>query len=296
MQIQQLHAFLAVAEDLSFRRAAARLHFSQAALSTQIAALEAHLGARLFQRGRFGTELTDDGRALLPLARTAVAAVAQVEHAARRRIPRVEETLTVGLLADGIGGLTWPVLRTFFKARPEVELHVVHVGFHDALPRLAAGGIDVLLGIGPFGEEDGVATTVGYVSLAAMMPRNHPRAEEATAETEWLAEHLSVRPPDAMGRTWVAYWTMQDLGARPLDRLRLLPFGTPVESMAKFVASGVIGPWPSELPALPSTAARALAVERKAPRQVLISPAAGLAAGQLAEIAQRLFEAHLRQG
>lgn len=294
MQLQQLHAFLAVAEDLSFRRAASRLHFSQAALSTQIAALEAHLGVRLFQRGRFGTALTDDGRALLPLARRAVTAVAQVEQAARRS-PVVADSLTVGVLADGIGGLTWPVLRAFFNARPEVGLHVVRVGFDDAVPRLAAGGIDVLLGIGPFGEEDGVATTVGFVPMAAMMPRHHPRSMEATAEPQWLAEHLSVRPPGTMGRTWVAYWTLQDLGAPPLDRLRTLPLGTTVEAMEKFVASGVIGPWPSDIPAPPNAAARTLAVERKAPRQVLIPHSAGPAARQLAEIARRLFEGHLRQ-
>jgi DNA-binding transcriptional LysR family regulator len=81
MQLHHLHAFLALAQDLNFRRAAARLYISQPAQSAQVAELERLLCVQLFQRDRSGTRLTADGLALVPVARSAVAAMAEVELA-----------------------------------------------------------------------------------------------------------------------------------------------------------------------------------------------------------------------
>jgi DNA-binding transcriptional LysR family regulator len=270
VQLQGLHAFLAVAEDLSFRRAAARMHLSQPALSAQVATLESHLGVHLFSRDRTGTSLTPEGRELLPLARAAVDAAAEVELAARRGAG-FGRRFTVGVLVDGLGALTWPVLRAFIDARPDVDLRIVRVGFDDAVPSLSAGAVDALFATGPFGEEDGVAVTVGTVDVTAIMPRHHPRAEDPTAETQWLVNHVTVAPPPALGTTWSAFWSLQDLGAPPLDRLRVLPSGSSLDAMMRVVSRGVIGAFPDQLPAPPTTVVRELDVPRLAPRQILVA-------------------------
>lgn len=287
MQLHQLHAFLAVAQDLSFRRAASRLCLSQPALSAQIADLERHLGVRLFHRDRSGTRLTGEGAALVPIARSAVAAVAQVELAARRS-PQYRRVFTAGVLDRGVGDLTWPLLRTFHDARPDLDLNVVHVGFSDALSRLRSGLLDVLLAVGPFGEEDGETTTVGETTVPAILPAWHPRADAASADLGWLAARVSVRPPPGMGTTFTAFWTLQDAGGPSVERLRVVDPRSGVIDLLRMVSLGSIGPWPANVPVAPDHRLVPLEVDRAAPLQVVVSRPADPDARQFCELALRL--------
>lgn len=79
MRIEHVLAFTVLAEELNFRRAAARLYVSQPTLTAQIHGLERDLGVVLFERGREGTRLTDDGTALLPLARQVLRSLDDLE-------------------------------------------------------------------------------------------------------------------------------------------------------------------------------------------------------------------------
>src|SRR4051812_38048995 len=78
MELRHLRYFVAVAEELHFRRAAERLYVAQAAVSEQIRKLEAELGVRLFERTHRSVALTDAGAAMLDEAR---GVLRQAEHA-----------------------------------------------------------------------------------------------------------------------------------------------------------------------------------------------------------------------
>ena len=87
MNIDEIQTFLAIAELGGFTQAGHRLHRSQPAISRRLALLEGELGAPMFERIRGGVRLTEAGRAFLPHAEAAVAALkdgseAEKEHAA----------------------------------------------------------------------------------------------------------------------------------------------------------------------------------------------------------------------
>ena len=97
MDFRHLRAFVAVAEERNFTRAAQRLHISQPPLTRQIRQLEQDLGVTLFTRSRTGAEMTCEGAALLDAARAVGAAIGDFETAARALKERQTQTLHVGI-------------------------------------------------------------------------------------------------------------------------------------------------------------------------------------------------------
>ncbi|WP_432512176.1 LysR family transcriptional regulator [Kineococcus sp. SYSU DK001] len=139
--VQQLRCFLAVAEELHFTRAAARLHVAPPSLSQQVAVLERQLRTQLFRRTSRRVELTEAGVRLLPPARRAVEAVDEVEAWAGHRT--AGERLVVGVVAGG--PLPSAVLSAAAGELPDVRWEVRSLGFAEGPDALRAGRVDVVL-------------------------------------------------------------------------------------------------------------------------------------------------------
>src|SRR5262245_57034486 len=96
--LRQLQYAVAVADSLSFRKAAERCHVSQPSLSAQLAQLEDALGVRLFERDRRGVLATAAGQELVERARRALVAADDLVAAARRAGDPLAGTLRIGVI------------------------------------------------------------------------------------------------------------------------------------------------------------------------------------------------------
>ena len=150
-ELRELRYFVAVAEDLSFTRAAERLHVSQPALSAAVSRLEVRVGVTLLRRTTRRVELTAAGRTLLVHARIVLKATASLDGALR--VHRSGGRLRIGIFAHGAGALTLPILQAFESAHPDVQVDVSDVSPLTLVTALVDGRVDVLLAPGELADE-----------------------------------------------------------------------------------------------------------------------------------------------
>src|SRR5215472_18661190 len=122
MELRHLRYFVAVAEELNFRRAAERLRLAQPALSAQIKTLEAELGVRLLERTTRSVMLTPTGQVFLKEANGILEATTHAERLVRKAQLGLVGILRVGVIAPATGPLLANVLRRFHQKYPGVQL------------------------------------------------------------------------------------------------------------------------------------------------------------------------------
>ncbi|MFF1909844.1 LysR family transcriptional regulator [Kitasatospora sp. NPDC058218] len=154
MELRQLRYLVTVVEEGGFTRAAARLHLAQPGLSAQIRQLEKELGQTLLERSSRSVTPTEVGRAVLPYARAALAAVDAVRHAVDEHAGLLRGRVTLGLV-PGATGHAFDVasfLADFHDAHPGLEIALTEDASDRMQAALLAGEIDIAL-LGPPGEE-----------------------------------------------------------------------------------------------------------------------------------------------
>ena len=141
---RDLRYFVAVAEELHFTKAAERLYVSQPALSKQIRMLERQLGTELFERDRQGVSLTPVGVALLPHARSVLAAWDQAWRVAEQAQSERRATLLVGMSTSLARGGLLPAIRSRFTAmHPGATVTLREIGWEDPTAGLASKLTDI---------------------------------------------------------------------------------------------------------------------------------------------------------
>jgi len=195
MELRHLRYFLAVAEELSFTKAAKRLRIHQPPLSTQIRQLEDELGTQLFRRLTRGIELTDAGKLLLEQSRSILKQVEDASAGVRRR-GRGE---TGRVLVGSSGALFHPLIaRALNESRlrypdltidSEVEVTAASL----LLAWLRTGRIDLCLLSVPIEDSDGLAVEpLIEEDCVIALPRGHPLANSGSAGLARLANEKFV--------------------------------------------------------------------------------------------------------
>jgi DNA-binding transcriptional LysR family regulator len=181
--------FVAVAEELNFTRAAARLHMAQPPLSQQIGLLEAEIGVQLFDRSRRAIRLTAAGAALLPEARRLLADLDRTLRSVRRVAEGAVGRLAVGFVPSAANGCLPAALRAHRAAHPGVELVLRELGPDALLRGLHDHSLDVALLYLPVPDPDVVTVAVATEELLLAVPAGHPAAaSDAVALADLGAE------------------------------------------------------------------------------------------------------------
>ncbi|HWE12262.1 MAG TPA: LysR substrate-binding domain-containing protein [Solirubrobacteraceae bacterium] len=177
MELRQLRYFVAVAEELHFRRAAARLHISQPPLSQQIAALEDEIGCRLLERTRRRVELTPAGEAFLRDARATLAELDVAVSTARAIDAGQEGVLRVGFVGSALLSIVPSTVQRFRRARPGVEIELRERSTVEQLRAVSTGLVDVGLVRSPIETDESLHTEVVMRErTVAALPEGHPLA------------------------------------------------------------------------------------------------------------------------
>jgi DNA-binding transcriptional LysR family regulator len=199
MELRQLRYFVAVAEELHFGRAAARLHLAGPPVSQLVRRLERDLGVALLTRTTRRVELLPAGQALLPRAREILAAADGAEHDARSAAAGELGHLAIGFT----GSMTYALLPQLAKAL-RAELPGVVLDLHGEMltptqvDGLAGGTLDLAL-LRPPVRDAGLRTEpAGTEPLVAVLPGEHPLAALAEVPVERLAGEGFVVYPSAV--------------------------------------------------------------------------------------------------
>ena len=191
MDVRQLEYFVAVAEELSFTRAAARCHVAQSALSYQIARLEREQGVTLFERTSRSVRVAAAGELLLHRAR----AVLDELDAARAELAELAGVITGRLRLGMVGstGQAAPVvertLAAFHHRHPAVEIAIRDTGSRHMAEQVRAGELDIAF-VGMFADQLPADLTHRILTdepLVAALPRGHPFADASPADLATLA-------------------------------------------------------------------------------------------------------------
>ncbi|MQY15444.1 HTH-type transcriptional regulator HdfR [Streptomyces sp. RB5] len=204
MDLEAVRTVVTVADAGQFQRAAVDLSLTQQAVSKRVAALERHLGVRLFTRTPHGAELTSDGEAFLPHARELLRAADRAAASIRTRPLRVD-VLTSRSAPTGL-------LRGFHRKHPSVDLEVVTLPDIDAaLAALRAGTLDATFRAVTDPSRrlppDIASTRVLDEPLQLLTGPSHALSSAPSVTLTALREHRIWMPGLRPGSEWAAYYT-----------------------------------------------------------------------------------------
>ena len=188
MELRHLRYFVAVAEELSFTRAARNLNMAQPPLSQQIRDLETELGASLFLRTHHRVELTAAGRLFLNDARDVLSRAGDAVAKVRRAAQGEEGELRLGFVSTAMVDDAVPQLLSDFRSRhPAVALRLEQLGTVQQVQALVGRRIDAGFIRPPVEEPRLVLRTVMREALMLALPLHHPCARNRSVRLQALA-------------------------------------------------------------------------------------------------------------
>lgn len=228
LDLRLVRYFTVVAAHRHFGRAAAELRVAQPSLSRQIRRLEEQVGARLLNRDRQGTRLTEAGDAFLPLARALLRSASRATGAAQAaaRPTRIVVGYTAGLVVTS-------ALRNLRDHHPDADVRALFLEWDEPREALLDHRVEAVVTRLPL-RTDGLHVTVLYDEPRVLLvPADHRLAGKESVTLDDIADEPMPRFPDA---EWSAYWRLDPRpgGAPAPDG----PLVDTIEDKLELVAAG----------------------------------------------------------
>src|SRR6266576_771170 len=180
MEIHQLRYFVAVAEEGSFSRAAAKVRVAQPSLSQQIRKLEAEVGQPLFDRLPRSVVLTEAGRCLIDYARQILASIGDARRCIDEFKGEIAGRVAVGAIPTIAPYVLPELVVTFQNHYPQVTLEIVEDVTAGIRRRIEAGELDVALASTCQQSPTLRRERLGNEPLLALVPEGHELAKKST--------------------------------------------------------------------------------------------------------------------
>jgi DNA-binding transcriptional LysR family regulator len=200
MELRQLAYFVAVAEEASFTRAAARASVAQPGVSAQIRQLEQELGQPLFDRSGRTVTLTEAGTVVLPYARAALDAVEGACRVVDELTGLLRGQVAVGMVTACASLDLADMLAAFHQAHPGVEIALAEAASDRLIADLQAGHLDLAFVGLAAPPPPGIATQVlvDEALVAAVVPGD-PLADAEAVPIDRLRERALIGLPRGTG-------------------------------------------------------------------------------------------------
>lgn len=202
MQLRHLKTFTEVAETLNFTRAAERVHLSQSSVTEQIQALEADLGARLFDRSKRRLTITPAGERLLGYAAQLIGLADEAHAAVAGTSTTLSGSLVVGGLETLCSARLPEVVSTFSRRYPDVRMTLKTADSGGLRSGIRRGDLDVSFFFGDALPATGVRSeTVAEEGLLIILPPNHRLSgREEVGPEELVDEAFLLTQPGCVYR------------------------------------------------------------------------------------------------
>lgn len=222
MELRHLRHFVAVAEDLHFGRAAARLGIEQSPLSRSFRHLEERLSCTLLYRSPHGNYLTAAGAALLPNARAILALVTRLKMQARALNEGHTQSIQIGV-CDAIANPRLSLHLSRLRQRnPQLAIEIQSLTGEAAVSAIEQGQVNATFTLGYHASRTLLATMLWHERLDVVMATRHRLAADPSVPLSMLvaASEILVAP------SWsaiVEVWLRDAVGQQTYPTLRVLP-------------------------------------------------------------------------